>query len=47
MLEKLAERDALPADEVLSRHLLDFAGAESEWLGGAIGFDGAVRWPEA
>jgi hypothetical protein len=46
--EKLAGRDALSVDEVLSQHLLDLVGAESEWLGVAIaGFDAALRWPEA
>lgn len=47
MLGRLAERERLTVDEFLSRHLLDLASAEYEWLAGAIpGFEGAMRWPE-
>jgi hypothetical protein len=48
MLSKLAERENVTVDEFLSRHLLDLAGAEVEWLNGAIPeFATAMRWPEA
>ena len=48
MLSKLAERENVTVDEFLSRHLLDLAGAEIEWLNGAIPeFATAMRWPEA
>jgi hypothetical protein len=47
MLTKLAERDNISVDELLSRHLLDLAGAESIWLNEAIPqFSSAMRWPE-
>ncbi|HEX7154431.1 MAG TPA: hypothetical protein VF618_23295 [Thermoanaerobaculia bacterium] len=47
MLSKLAERERLSVDELLSRHLLDLAGAESDWLERAIPqFNAAMRWPE-
>lgn len=36
MLEKLAERANLSIDELLSRHLLDLAGAEVDWLDSTI-----------
>lgn len=48
MLTKLAERENLSVDELLSRHLLDLAGAESIWLSETIPqFSSAMRWPEA
>lgn len=48
MLTKLAERDNVTVDEYLSRHLLDLAGAEVEWLATTIPqFAEAMRWPEA
>jgi excisionase family DNA binding protein len=47
MLGRLAEREQITIDEFLSRHLLDLAGAESEWLAAAIPeFSEAMRWPE-
>lgn len=47
MLTKLAERENLSVDELLSRHLLDLAGAESIWLSETIPqFSSARRWPE-
>ena len=47
MLGKLAERANMSIDEFLSRHLLDLAGAESDWLNKAIPqFGAAMRWPE-
>lgn len=46
-LPKLAERENLSVDELLSRHLLDLAGAESIWLSETIPqFSSAMRWPE-
>jgi hypothetical protein len=47
MLSKLAERDNTSVDELLSRHLLDLAGAEVDWLNETIPqFTLAMRWPE-
>jgi hypothetical protein len=47
MLTKLAERENVTVDEYLSRHLLDLAGAEVEWLAMTIPqFSEAMRWPE-
>ena len=47
MLGKLAERARISVDELLSRHLLDLAGAEIDWLDKAIPqFGAAMRWPE-
>jgi hypothetical protein len=47
MLGRLAERERITVDEFLSRHLLDLASSECEWLAGAIpGFSVAMRWPE-
>lgn len=47
MLSKLAERESISVDEFLSRHLLDLAGAESDWLNATIPqFSSAMRWPE-
>ena len=47
MLAKLAERDRVSVDEYLSRHLLDLAGSEIEWLNTNIPqFAEAMRWPE-
>ena len=46
MLDKLAERDELSVDELLSRHLLNLASAEGDWLAAAIpDFPAALRWP--
>ncbi len=48
MLAKLAERENVTIDEYVSRHLLDLAGAEVEWLSASIPqFAEAMRWPEA
>lgn len=48
MLTKLAERDKVTVDEYLSRHLLDLAGAEVEWLTATIPqFAEGLRWPES
>lgn len=48
MLTKLAERENVTVDEYLSRHLLDLAGAEVEWLNTTIPhFADAMRWPES
>lgn len=47
MLDELAGRERISVDEFLSRHLLDLAGAEGEWLGERIPqFGAAMRWPE-
>lgn len=47
MLSKIAERENISVDELLSRHLLDLAGAEYIWLNEAIPqFSLAMRWPE-
>jgi hypothetical protein len=47
MLGELAGREKISVDELLSRHLLDLAGAEGEWLSGRIPeFGSAMRWPE-
>ncbi len=47
MLGKLAERENISVDELLSRHLLDLAGAENDWLNETIPqFHSAMRWPE-
>jgi hypothetical protein len=47
MLSKLAEREKISVDELLSRHLLDLAGAENDWLNETIPqFNWATRWPE-
>jgi hypothetical protein len=48
MIAKLASRENLSVDEIVSRQFLDLASAESEWLAKSIlGFDAALRWPEA
>jgi uncharacterized protein (DUF934 family) len=47
-LEHVAMRDGRSVDAVLSRELLGFASAESEWLKRKIpGFLEALAWPEA
>lgn len=47
MLSKLAERENTSIDELLSRHLLDLASAEVDWLNETIPqFTLAMRWPE-
>jgi hypothetical protein len=47
MLEKLAGRERISVDELMSRHLLDLAAAEGDWLRRRIpGFEAAMRWPE-
>jgi hypothetical protein len=47
MLEKLAGRERISVDELMSRHLLDLAGAEADWLRRRVcGFEAAMRWPE-
>jgi hypothetical protein len=47
MLRKIAERERTTIDDLLASHLLDLAGAESEWLNAAIpGFRALMRWPE-
>ncbi|HEV8432072.1 MAG TPA: hypothetical protein VGR95_01580 [Thermoanaerobaculia bacterium] len=47
MLAKLAGRERISVDELMSRHLLDLAGAEADWLRRRIrGFEAAMRWPE-
>jgi hypothetical protein len=48
MLASLAAREHSDAGDYLSRHLLDLAPCESEFLSSEIpGFLEAVRWPEA
>jgi hypothetical protein len=47
MLGKLAERENLTIAEFLSRHLLDLAGSEIDWLNGVVPeFSAAMNWPE-
>jgi hypothetical protein len=47
MLAKLAGREGISVDELMSRHLLDLAGSEVDWLRRRIrGFEAAMRWPE-
>jgi hypothetical protein len=47
MLAKLAGREGISVDELMSRHLLDLAGSEVDWLRRRIrGFVAAMRWPE-
>jgi hypothetical protein len=47
LLRSLAERETISVDEVLSRHLLDLASVESDWLNEMIPqFRSAMRWPE-
>lgn len=47
MLARLAGRERISVDELMSRHLLDLAGAEADWLRRRIrGFESAMRWPE-
>jgi hypothetical protein len=46
MLAGLAERERISVDELVARHLLDVASAESTWLRRRVaGFDTAMRWP--
>ena len=46
MLAGLADREQISVDELMSRHLLDLAGAEVHWLRRRIrGFESAMRWP--
>jgi hypothetical protein len=48
MLARLAAREHSDPGDYLSRHLLDLAACESEFLSSEIpGFLEAVRWPEA
>jgi len=47
MLAKLAERENVTVDEYVTRHLLDLAGGEVEFLSASIPqFPEAMRWPE-
>ena len=47
-LEHVAMRDGRSVDAVLSRELLGFVSAETEWLNQEIpGFLAALTWPEA
>ena len=42
----LAERDAVPIGEILSRSITDLASVESDWLEQQVpGFRAAFRWP--
>lgn len=45
MLARLAARERSNPGDYLSRHLLDLAASESDWLA-SEGFLEAVRWPE-
>lgn len=46
MLRSLAEREHLQVDEFMSRHLLDLASSECEWLDEHVpGFSDALAWP--
>jgi hypothetical protein len=48
MLARLAARQHSDPGDYLSRHLLDLAACESEWLASEVlEFLEAVRWPEA
>jgi len=47
-LERVAMRDGLSVDAILSRELLGFVSAVAEWLNREIpGFLEALAWPEA
>lgn len=47
LLEALAARDDISVGELLARHLLDLADAQSDWLAAAVpDFAEAMRWPE-
>jgi hypothetical protein len=47
MVARLANRENISIDELLTRHFLDLASAEAEWLAAQIpGFSTALRWPE-
>jgi hypothetical protein len=47
MLTKLAGRERISVDELMSRHLLDVASSEVDWLRRRVrGFEAAMRWPE-
>jgi len=47
MITQLADRENISVDELVTRHFLDLASVESEWLAAKIpGFDAALRWPE-
>lgn len=46
-LERLAARDGLTVDTVLTRELRDLASAHSDWLAPEVpGFAEALAWPE-
>jgi hypothetical protein len=46
-LERVAARDGTSLDVVLSRELLDFVSAHSDWLSEDVpGFAAALAWPE-
>jgi hypothetical protein len=47
MIAKLASRENVSVDELVTRQFLDLASAEAEWLARSIpGFSAALRWPE-
>lgn len=47
MLHNLAERERITVDEFVTRHFLDLASAEGDWLNERIsGFGEALRWPQ-
>ena len=47
MLDALALRERISVDEFVTRHLLDLASSEADWLRRRVrGFEAAMRWPE-
>jgi hypothetical protein len=45
-MERLAARDSVSVDDLVSRQLLDTVSAEGEWLIATVpGFGEALRWP--